>query len=74
MFNGNPHPPSTSWLNTVASGEAYGEAEPGDDGRIVLERGGETFVVDVACVHEAERDRSDSTDDTDNTQATDEQV
>jgi len=51
MFNGNPHAPSTSWLETIASGEAYGDADVDDEGTDTFDRGDDgTFEVTVRRV------------------------
>lgn len=51
MFNGNPHAPSTSWLETIATDEAYGDAAPGDEGTDTFDRGDDgIFEVTVRCV------------------------
>lgn len=58
MHNGNPHPPSTSWLDSVAHPNGgYNEAEPGQQGTDIVERDGKRFEVTVRRMPEEEPPR-----------------
>lgn len=49
---GNPHAPTTTWLEAVACpGDAYdADAEEGDKGTTTVTRDGKRFEVTVECV------------------------
>lgn len=53
MTVNNPHSPTTQWLDSVAADQSgYVESEPGDVGKIVLERDGKRFEVEVRHMEE----------------------
>lgn len=47
MFNGNPHAPSTAWLNAIAGPGGYEDAKDGASGTETFDRDGDTYVVRV---------------------------
>jgi len=47
MFNGNPHAPSTAWLESIAGAGGYEDAEDGDEGTDVFRRDGDVYEVTV---------------------------
>lgn len=51
MFNGNPHAPSTAWLESIAGPGGYEDADVGDEGTDTFDRGDDgTFEVTVKRV------------------------
>ena len=58
MHNGNPHSPSTSWLDSIAHPNGgYNEAEPGQQGAAVIDRGEKRFEITVRRLPQGEPPR-----------------
>lgn len=55
MYDGNPHAPTTAWLDSLAHPHGgYNEAEPGDEGTEIIERDGRRFEVTVRVIPRGE--------------------
>lgn len=56
VFNGNPHAPSTAWLESIAGPGGYEDAEDGDEGTDVFQRDGDVYEVTVRKNPDDEQD------------------